>query len=130
MENKKYDEKTEEQIYEFLDFMEKRKDRNLYRRVDLLEFRRNSKIPRSETLEECNKMELKEICSILDVVADIKDEIITFIKDWIKGLKSELIQEERPVFRILNARRIKKIEIYIKWVDGTHPDLNLLKGTN
>ena len=130
MENKKYDEKTEEQIYEFLDFMEKREERNLDRRFDLLEFRRNSKIPKSETLEECNKIELKEICSILDVVADIKDEIISFIKDWIKGLKSELIQEEHPVLRRLNARRIKKIEIYIKCVDGTHPDLNLLKGTN
>ena len=94
MEPKKYDEKTEEQIYEFLDFMEKREERNLDRRFDLLEFRRNSKIPKSETLEECNKIELKEICSILDVVADIKDEIISFIKDWIKGLKSELIQEE------------------------------------
>ena len=43
MENKKYDEKTEEQIYEFLDFMEKREERNLDRRFDLLEFRRNSK---------------------------------------------------------------------------------------
>ena len=109
---------TQERVEEFLNFLDHRED--LY--LETFHYYKNifdkNKVSSSLFLDDFEYLQSKELSKKLEEVSDIKDEIISDIKDWIDNLKSKLLNEDNERNKIRIKRTIKDNEGYILLVNG------------